>query len=92
MLQHEEAVVKKSHLRSVNIDLNQRDVLYVLQALNEFITKCEDAIDDDPFGKDEITLLYADDILHLRNIHKRIKERATPAFDEQGLAEAYESL
>lgn len=78
--------------RSLNIELTQRDVRYILHAVNELLTKLEAEIEKDPEGEDERTPMYADDILKLRDIHNRLKEKAVPVFGKDGLTVSYETL
>ena len=79
-------------LRSLNIELTQRDVRYILHAVNELMKKLEAEIEKDPEGEAERTPMYADDILNLRDIHNRLKEKAVPVFGKDGLAVSYETL
>lgn len=79
-------------LRSLNIELTQRDVRYILHAVNELMKKLEAEIEKDPEGEEERTPMYADDILNLRDIHNRLKEKAVPVFGKDGLAVSYETL
>lgn len=79
-------------LRSLNIELTQRDVRYILHAVNELMKKLEAEIEKDPEGEEERTPMYADDILNLRDIHNRLREKAVPVFGKDGLAVSYETL
>lgn len=79
-------------LRSLNVDLTQRDVRYILHSLNELMLKLENEILKDPEGEEDITPMYADDVLNLRDIHNRLKEAAVPVFGENGLSVSYETL
>lgn len=79
-------------LRSINIELTHNDVRYILHALNELMAKLEAEIKKDPDGDKEITPMYADDVLNLRGIHNRVREKALPIFGEKGLAVSYETL
>jgi hypothetical protein len=79
-------------LRSLNVELTQRDVRYILHAVNELMIKLETEIKKDPDGENDITPMYADDVLNLRDIHKRLKEKAIPVFGENGLSVSYETL
>lgn len=79
-------------LRSLDVELTQRDVRYILHAVNELMTKLEAEIEKDPEGEEERTPMYADDILNLRDIHNRLKEKAIPVFGKDGLAVSYETL
>lgn len=78
--------------RSLNIELTQRDVRYILHAVNELLTKLEAEIEKDPEGEEERAPMYADDILNLRDIHNRLKEKAIPVFGKDGLTVSYETL
>ncbi len=79
-------------LRSLNVELTQRDVRYILHAINELTTKLEEEVKKDPDGEEDITPMYADDILNLRDIYNRLKEQATPVFGETGLKVSYDTL
>lgn len=79
-------------LRSLNVELTQRDVRYILHAVNELMKKLETEIDKDPEDEEERTPMYADDILNLRDIHNRLKEKAVPVFGKDGLTVSYETL
>lgn len=79
-------------LRSLNIELTQRDVRYVLYALNELTIRLEDEIKKDPDGEKDITPMYADDVLNIRDIQNRLREKAIPIFGEKGLTVSHETL
>ena len=81
-----------AYLRSLNIELSQRDVQYILHAVNELTKTLEAEIEKDPGGEEERTPMYADDILNLRDIHNRLKEKAIPIFGKDGLTVSYETL
>jgi hypothetical protein len=79
-------------LRSLNVELTQNDVRYILHAVNELMIKLENEIEKDPDGEKDITPMYADDVLRLRDIHIRLREKAIPVFGERGLSVSYETL
>ncbi|MCI0504501.1 MAG: hypothetical protein L0Z73_00180 [Gammaproteobacteria bacterium] len=79
-------------MRSIDVELTQRDTRYILHALNELMLNLEAEIAKDPEGEEDITPMYADDVLNLRDIHKRLKEKAVPVFGEEGLSVSYETL
>ena len=79
-------------LRSLNVELTQRDVSYILHAVNELMIKLEAEIKKDPDGEEDITPMYAEDVLNLRDIHNRLREKAIPVFGESGLSVSYETL
>ena len=81
-----------SNLRSLDVELTQRDMRYILHAINELMIKLEVEIEKDPDGEEEITPMYADDVLSLRDIHKRLRDRAIPVFGEDGLSVSYKTL
>lgn len=80
------------NLRSLNIELTQWDVRYILHAVNELMKKLEAEIEKDSDGKEERTPMYADDILNLRDIHNRLKGKAVHVFGKDGLTVSYETL
>ena len=79
-------------LRSLNIELTQRDVRYILHAVNELMKKLQAEIEKGPEGEEERTPMYADDILNMRDIYNRLKEKAIPVFGKDGLTVSYETL
>jgi hypothetical protein len=79
-------------LRSLNIEMTQRDVRYILHAVSELMIKLEAEIEKDPDGEKDITPMYADDVLNLRDILNRLREKAIPVFGEKGLSVSYETL
>jgi len=79
-------------LRSLDVELTQRDVRYILHAVNELMICLDTKIKNDPDGENDVTPMYADDVLNLRDIHKRLKEKAIPVFGENGLSVSYETL
>ena len=81
-----------SNLRSMNVELTQRDVRYVLHALNELMVNLEAEIAKDPDGEEDMTSMYADDVLNLRDIHNRLRDKAVPVFGESGLSFSYKTL
>lgn len=78
--------------RSLNVELTQRDTRYIFYAINELMSKLEAEIQKDPEGHGNRTSMYADDVLNLRDIHNRLKEKSIPVFGEQALTVSYETL
>lgn len=81
-----------TNLRSFEIELTERDTRYILYAVSELMNKLEEEVRKDPDGEEDITSMYADDILTLRDIQRRLRERAIPVFGEGGLTVSYETL
>lgn len=79
-------------IKSLNIELTERDARYILLALRELMAKLESEIEKDPDGEEDITPMYADDVLSLRDIHNRLKDRALPIFGESVLSVSYDIL
>jgi len=79
-------------LKSINLDLTERDTKYIIYALAELMEKLEMEIEKDPDGEEDITPMYADDVLSLRDVYIRIKDQAIPVFGEQSLKVSYETL
>ena len=79
-------------LKSVNVELTHDDVRYILHALNELTVRLEAEVDKDPDGDKDITPMYAEDVLILRSLYKRLRERAVPVFGENQLKVSYETL
>lgn len=80
------------NLKNLNVELTRRDVRYILHAVNELMKVLEAEIEKDPQGEEGRTPMYADDILNLRDIHNRLKEKAVPVFGKDGLTVSYETL
>jgi hypothetical protein len=81
-----------SALRSLNVELTQRDTRYILHALNELMKKLQSEIEKDPDAQDDLTPMYADDVLNLSDIYNRLRNDAIPVFGEKGLSVSYETL
>lgn len=81
-----------SSLRTLNIELTQNDVRYILHALNELTAKLEAEITKDPDGEKDITPMYAEDVLSLSAVYNRLRDRAIPVFGENELKVSYETL
>lgn len=79
-------------LRSVQIELTQRDARYILHALKELMLHLESEVQKDPDGDEDVTPMYAEDILSLRDIHARLMSKAVPVFGADGLNVSYEIL
>ena len=81
-----------SALRSLNVELTQRDTRYILHALNELTKKLQSEIEKDPDGEEDLTPMYADDVLNLSDIYNRLRSEAIPVFGEKGLSVSYQTL
>ena len=81
-----------NQIKSLSIEMTERDARYIMYALRELMAKLEREIEKDPEGEEDITPMYADDVLSLRDIHNRLKERALPAFGESVLSVSYDTL
>jgi hypothetical protein len=79
-------------VRHIRVELSQTEVRYILYALGEMMTKREAAIQADPDVDDDLTPMYAEDVLHLRDIQERLRQEAILIFGEQGLTVSYKSL
>lgn len=84
--------MNNTYLKSINVELTERDSKYLIYSLTELIKKLENEIEKDPDGENDITPMYADDILSLQDVYKRLKDKAAPAFGEQVLTVSYETL
>ena len=81
-----------TYLKSVKLELSEKEIRYISHALIELMTKLQDEVEKDPGGDDDLTPMYAEDILNLRDVHNHIKEEAVPEFGEQVLTVSYETL
>jgi len=81
-----------TYLKSIQMNLSEREVRYISHALSELTKKLESEIEKDPDGEDDLTPMYAEDVLNIRDVFNRIKEEATPVFGEQVLTVSYETL
>lgn len=79
-------------LASMNIELTERDSRYILYAIRELMAKLEYEIEKDPGAELDITPMYTDDVLSLRDVHNRLKDKALPAFGESILSVSYDTL
>ena len=79
-------------LRSIALELSEREVRYISHALSELMAALQNEIEKDPEGDNDITPMYAEDILHLRDVYNHIKGEAVPVFGEQVLSVSYETL
>ncbi|WP_444997513.1 hypothetical protein [Aliikangiella sp. IMCC44359] len=79
-------------LKSIKLELSEREVRYISHALSELMMKLQDEIDKDPDGDNDLTPMYADDVLNLRDAYNHIKDEAVPIFGEQVLTVSYETL
>ena len=79
-------------IKSLNIEMTERDMRYILHALRELMVKLEKEIEKDPDGEEDITPMYADDVLSIRDIDNRLKEIAVPVFADTVLSVSYDTL
>jgi hypothetical protein len=56
------------------------------------MAKLQNEIEKDPDGDDDLTPMYAEDILNLRDVFNHIKREAVPVFGEQVLSVSYQTL
>ncbi len=79
-------------LRNIKLELSEREVRYISHALNELMTRLQCEIEKDPDGDNDLTPMYADDILNLRDVYNHVKGEAVPVFGKQVLTVSYETL
>ncbi len=84
--------MSNTNMRSLNVEMTNRDVRYILHAVNELMLHLQEEVKKDPDGGEDITPMYAEDILNLRDIYNRLREKAVPVFGEDGLTVSYETL
>lgn len=79
-------------IRTVNVELTSDDARYILHALEEFKKSCRAKVDADEDGEDELTPMYADDIMQAKLIYEKIRAAAEPVFGEDALVVSYDIL
>jgi len=79
-------------MKSLQMNLSEQEVRYISHALSELTKKLESEIEKDPDSEDDLTPMYAEDVLNIRDVFNRIKEETTPVFGEQVLTVSYETL
>ncbi len=79
-------------IRTVSVDLTSDDVRYILHALNEFKEACREKVEADEEGDDDLTHMYANDIMTVSAIHEKLDKLATPVFGKDALKVSYELL
>ncbi|WP_444997161.1 hypothetical protein [Aliikangiella sp. IMCC44359] len=79
-------------VRTINVELTSDEAKYILHALKEFKESCSAKVKKDEEGDDDLTHMYANDVMQARMIHQKIFDIATPAFSEESLVVSYELL
>jgi len=79
-------------IRTVNVELTSDDARYILHALKEFKESCRKKIDADENGDEELTHMYADDIMQAKMVYEKINNAAEPVFGKDALTVSYELL
>ncbi len=79
-------------IRTVNVELTSDDARYILHALNEFKKQCKEKVDADEEGDDDLTHMYANDILEAKMVYEKINKIAEPEFGKEALQVSYELL
>ena len=78
--------------RTVALDLTSDDVRYILHALREFKAARHAKVEADESGDDDLTHMYADDVMQARLIHEKIETLAVPVFGDCVLEFSYDLL
>ncbi len=81
----------KSVLKSINIELTEGNVRYVLHALRELEAQCQKIIDDSDADEDE-QADCAEDIMQISLAYEKIENLAVAAFGENVLICTHETL
>ena len=79
-------------IRSITVELTSEEAKYILHSLNEFKSSCHSKVELDEDGDDELTHMYANDIMQTKLIYEKIEKIAMPVFGEDALKLSYELL
>lgn len=79
-------------VRTVNIDLTCDDARYIMHALNEFKKHCREKVSADEDGDDDLTHMYANDIMQAKMVYEKLEKLAEPVFGKEALKVSYELL
>lgn len=82
--------MSQTRIKTVDVQLTQSDVNYILHALRELKSSLRSKMDAD--ADESLTHAYGDDIMNLRSIHEKLAQRAVPVFGEKVLEFSYEEL
>lgn len=77
-------------VRSINVDLSNDEVRYMLHALSQFKKSCHEKLAADEDG--DLTYMYANDIMETRLIYEKLEKLAVPEFGEDVLKFSYDVL
>lgn len=78
--------------RTVSVNLTNDDARYILHALSEFKKMCKEKVEADEEGNDDLTHMYANDILATKMVFEKIEKLAEPVFGKEALVVSYELL
>jgi hypothetical protein len=78
--------------RTISIELTSDDVRYILHSLSEFKKQCKEKVDADEDGEDDLTHMYANDIMEAKMIYEKLDGIAEPVFGKEALKVSYELL
>lgn len=78
--------------RTVKVELTSDDARYILHALEHFKNHCHEKVEADEDGDDDLTHMYANDILEVKMIYEKIENIAKPVFGDDSLKVSYELL
>jgi len=79
-------------VRTINVELTSDEAKYILHALEELKASCAAKVEEDEEGDDDLTHMYANDVMQARLIHEKIYKVAEPAFGGSSLVVSYELL
>jgi len=79
-------------VRTINVELTSDEAKYILHSLKEFKNSCNAKVQEDEEGDDDLTHMYANDVMQARIIYEKISNIATPVFGESSLVVSYELL
>lgn len=81
-----------TEVRTVTAELTSDEARYILHALREFKAACHEKVAADESGDDDLTHMYANDIIQAKLIHEKLEKLAVPVFGEGVLEFSYELL
>ena len=79
-------------VRSITVELTSDEAKYILHALNEFKLFSHSKVELDENGDDDLTHMYANDVMQTKLIYEKIENIAVPVFGADALKLSYELL
>lgn len=80
-------------IKRVSYTFSEDEIRYILNSLSEFKSHRKQKVEEDEDCENDITPMYADDIMQARLIHEKISVKAISEFGEDiALPLSYETL